>query len=141
MSFHRYEETRGRSWGRAPAAPPVRSARAAHGEGINLERRLPDADGHALALFAAHAHALVELEVVSDHADAREHIGTVADQRRAFDRARSPCRSSIRYASLAENTNLPLVMSTWPPPKLTAYRPLFTERDDLLGSLVGPCSM
>ena len=27
---------------------------------------------------------------------------------------------SIRYASLAENTNLPLVMSTWPPPKLTA---------------------
>src|SRR5580658_3735766 len=28
--------------------------------------------------------------------------------------------SSIRYASLAEKTNLPLVMSTWPPPKFTA---------------------
>src|SRR5262249_38858809 len=27
------------------------------------------------------------------------------------------CPSSIRYASLAENTNFPLVMSTWPPPK------------------------
>src|SRR6266853_4222977 len=31
------------------------------------------------------------------------------------------------YASEAENTNLPLVMSTCPPPKLTAYRPFFTE--------------
>src|SRR5207245_9002466 len=28
--------------------------------------------------------------------------------------------SSIRYASLAEKTNLPLVMSTWPPPNATA---------------------
>src|SRR6185369_14899940 len=27
---------------------------------------------------------------------------------------------SIRYASLAEKTNRPLVMSTWPPPKFTA---------------------
>ena len=34
---------------------------------------------------------------------------------------------SIRYASLAENTNFPEVMSTWPPPKLTAYSPFFTE--------------
>ena len=30
---------------------------------------------------------------------------------------------STQNASLAENTNLPLVMSTWPPPKLVAYRP------------------
>src|SRR5574337_184476 len=35
--------------------------------------------------------------------------------------------SSIMYASLAEKTNLPLVMSTWPPPKVTAYRPCLTE--------------
>ena len=27
---------------------------------------------------------------------------------------------SIRYASLAANTNLPLVMSTWPPPNVFA---------------------
>src|SRR5262249_5216842 len=33
-------------------------------------------------------------------------------------RVTAPC--SIRYASLAEKTNLPLVMSTWPPPKDTA---------------------
>jgi len=33
--------------------------------------------------------------------------------------------SSIRYASEAENTNLPEVMSTLPPPKLTAYTPRF----------------
>src|SRR5262249_4847601 len=34
---------------------------------------------------------------------------------------------SIQNASLAENTNLPLVMSTWPPPKLVAYRPRCTD--------------
>src|SRR5256884_1681240 len=35
---------------------------------------------------------------------------------------------SIRYASLAEKTNLPLVMSTCPPPNETAQRPRSTER-------------
>ena len=30
---------------------------------------------------------------------------------------------STQNASLAEKTNLPLVMSTWPPPKLVAYSP------------------
>ena len=34
---------------------------------------------------------------------------------------------STFHASEAENTNLPLVMSTWPPPKFAAYRPRFTE--------------
>ena len=48
--------------------------------------------------------------------------------------------SSMRYASVAENTYLPLVMSTWPPPKLTAYRPFFTERIISCGSCV-PASM
>src|SRR5262249_8004173 len=34
---------------------------------------------------------------------------------------------SIKYASLAEKTNLPLVISTCPPPKETAYRPRGTD--------------
>jgi len=34
---------------------------------------------------------------------------------------------SIRYASLAEKTNLPDVMSTWPPPKFGAYKPRSTD--------------
>ena len=38
------------------------------------------------------------------------------------------CPFSMRYASDAEKTNLPFVMSTCPPPKLTAYTPFFTER-------------
>src|SRR3954468_7671943 len=48
--------------------------------------------------------------------------------------------SSMRYASAVENTNLPLVMSTWPPPKLVAYRPFFTLAIISLGSCE-PASM
>ena len=33
-----------------------------------------------------------------------------------------------KYASDAENTNFPDVMSTYPPPKFTAYSPRFTDR-------------
>src|SRR5471030_2651305 len=47
---------------------------------------------------------------------------------------------SIMYASDAENTNLPLVMSTWPPPKFTAYKPFFTDARISPGSL-SPLSM
>ena len=47
---------------------------------------------------------------------------------------------SIRYASLAENTKRPDVMSTWPPPKFTAYSPLST--DAMISSRAcGPASM
>ena len=47
---------------------------------------------------------------------------------------------SISQAWLALNTNLPLVMSTWPPPNCAAYTPLFTERMISSGSW-GPFSM
>jgi hypothetical protein len=41
---------------------------------------------------------------------------------------------STQKASLAEKTNLPLVMSTWPPPKLVAYRPR------LMLAMISPCA-
>ena len=44
---------------------------AAHGHRVDLQRRLADADRHALAVLAADADARVELQVVADHADTR----------------------------------------------------------------------
>jgi hypothetical protein len=64
------------------------SRRSPDGEAVDLERRLPDAHRHALALLAAGADAAVEREVVADHADARQRVGAVADQRRALHRVR-----------------------------------------------------
>ena len=83
------------------------------------KRRLAYADGHALPILAARAHTRVEREVVADHGHLRQRIRAVADQRRALDRI-GDLPSSIIYASAAENTNLPLVMSTCPPPKFAA---------------------
>ena len=34
---------------------------------------------------------------------------------------------STKYASDAEKTNFPFVISTWPPAKFTAYIPFLTE--------------
>ncbi|MCY1374061.1 hypothetical protein D9M69_613760 [compost metagenome] len=45
---------------------------------------------------------------------------------------------STQKASLAENTNLPLVMSTCPPPKLVAYRPFLMLATISCGSLSPP---
>src|SRR5206468_7773457 len=45
--------------------------------------------------------------------------------------------SSIRYAWLAENTNLPLVMSTWPPPNATARSEEHTSELQSRSELVG----
>src|SRR3954468_816104 len=60
-------------------------ARPAHGESVDPQRGLADADRHALPFLAAGADAFVELEVVADHADARQYIGPVADERGALD--------------------------------------------------------
>src|SRR6516165_8203637 len=61
------------------------SAGAAHREAIDPERRLTDADRNALAVLAAGADAIVELQVVADHRDARQNVGTVPDERRALE--------------------------------------------------------
>src|SRR5271157_1186482 len=59
---------------------------SADGEAIYLDRGNADTDWNSLAVFAAGADAFVELEVVPNHGNARQHVGTVADQRCAFDR-------------------------------------------------------
>src|SRR3981081_429764 len=58
--------------------PP--SGRAADRESFDPERRLADADGHALAVLATGPNTVVELQVVADHRDARQHVRTVADK-------------------------------------------------------------
>jgi hypothetical protein len=46
---------------------------------INLDSRNSDADWHSLAILAAGADALVKLQIVADHRNARQHIGSVSD--------------------------------------------------------------
>src|SRR5262245_63473094 len=70
---------------RRPAPAPARSTGATHREPVDAHRRLTHAHGHALPFLAAGADAIVELQVVAHHADAREHVGAVADQRGALD--------------------------------------------------------
>src|SRR5262249_5538038 len=60
----------------------------AYGDPIHAQGRLADTHRHALAVLAAGADAVVELEVVADHAHAVEIGRTVADQHRALDRLR-----------------------------------------------------
>jgi hypothetical protein len=71
-----------------------RAARALTGsadrEIVDAQRGLTNAHRHALALFAAGADAIVEFQIVADHRHAGQHVRTVADQRRAFDRRTDP---------------------------------------------------
>src|ERR1035438_1023564 len=62
------------------------SGSAADSQPVDAQRRLADAYRHALPFLAADADARVEPHVVADRADARQCIGTVADQGRALDR-------------------------------------------------------
>src|SRR5579863_8472194 len=63
-----------------------RSARAADRNAVDAQRRLTDADRHALAVLAAGADAVVERKIVADHGDAMQVGRAVADQHRALDR-------------------------------------------------------
>src|SRR5947208_11822960 len=69
---------------REPEARPS-GRRAAHRQGVDPQRRLADADRHALAVLAAGADAGVERHVVAHHADLGQRLGTGADQRGALD--------------------------------------------------------
>src|SRR6185312_4325746 len=60
------------------------SGGAAHGDPVHAQCRLADADGHALAIFAARADARVERKVGADHRDAMQVGRPVPDQHRAF---------------------------------------------------------
>src|SRR6185312_14307666 len=76
------------SCGLAPTGARImyRLSRASHGQPVDAQRRLADADRYVLPFLAAGAHTLVELQVVADHAHARQHVGSVADERRPFER-------------------------------------------------------
>src|SRR5258708_39929668 len=58
---------------------------SADGQPVDFECRDADAYGHGLSVFAAGSYAFVEFEVVADHRNSRQYVGTIADQRRAFD--------------------------------------------------------
>src|SRR5262245_20677553 len=62
--------------------------RSSDGDAVDADRRQADAHRHGLAVLAAGAHALVELQVVADAGDPRERLRAVADQRGALDRRR-----------------------------------------------------
>src|SRR5690242_15624245 len=71
-------------------SPIVSRGSPAHRHLIDLQRWLADTDRYALAFFAAHADAFVELQIVADHRHVRQHVRSRTDQRRALDRARDP---------------------------------------------------
>src|SRR5207237_4839187 len=59
---------------------------AADGQPVHAQGRLADPDRHALAILAAGADPVIELEVVADHRDLVHRVGAVADQGGALDR-------------------------------------------------------
>src|SRR5262249_27417405 len=61
------------------------SARPTDRDAVHAQRRLPDPDRHALAVLAAGADALVERQIVADHADAVEIRRPVSDQHRPLE--------------------------------------------------------
>src|ERR1700677_3044616 len=63
-------------------------SRAAHGHAINLDGGNPDAYRNALPLFAADAHAFVQLQVVPHHAHMFQSFRAVAGEHGAADRTR-----------------------------------------------------
>src|ERR1700730_5128971 len=74
-------------------------SRAADRESFDPERRLADADGHALPVLATGSNTVVELQVVANHRDARQHVRTVADQGGALEgRADAAVLDGIRLA-------------------------------------------
>src|ERR1700687_937490 len=65
---------------------PLLGARAADRYPVDSNRWQPDAHWHRLAILAAGPDTRVEREVISHHRDARQHVGAVADKRRALHR-------------------------------------------------------
>src|SRR5208337_1630299 len=74
--------------------------RATDGKAIDFDGRNADAHRHGLPVLTASADAFVELQIVAHHGDPRQDIGTVADQRSAFDRRRDvPVFNHVRFGS------------------------------------------
>ena len=65
----------------------VLNAGSTHGETVHFQGRLPDTHGDTLAIFATGAYSGIKGKIITDHADAGQDIGTVADQGGAFNGA------------------------------------------------------
>src|SRR4029077_16739528 len=66
---------------------PASGARAADRYTVDSNRWQTDAHRHRLPVLAAGPDSHIEREVVAHHRDAGQHVGTIADKRRAFHRA------------------------------------------------------
>src|SRR6185503_1273912 len=98
---------------------PSSRLRAADGNFIDSYRRQSDADRHGLPFLPTGADPFVQLQIMADHRDLRQNLRPTPNQCRSFDRlGHLSVFDQIRL--LAENTNLPFVISTWPPPNDTA---------------------
>src|SRR5512139_3506284 len=60
---------------------------SAHGQAVDADRGQSHTDGDGLSVLAAGANALVELQVIANHADALQDVRPVSDQRGALHRA------------------------------------------------------
>src|SRR5580693_7620644 len=102
------------------AAPCGRaSGRAADRQRIDAQRRLTDADGDALTVLAAGADAIVQLQVVADHGNARQYVRAVADESRALEwRAQAAVLDRVRLARREHEFARGYIDLA--PPKLTA---------------------
>src|ERR1700743_2706444 len=58
---------------------------AAYGHAVELDGGHANADGNALAVFAAGAYTFVELQIVADHRHIFQSFGSVADERGVAD--------------------------------------------------------
>ena len=83
------------------------------------QRRLADADRHALAVLAAGADSRIERKIVPDHGDAVQVGRPVADQHRALQGCPDLAVLDLVGLGALEHI-LPEVMSTCPPPKFAA---------------------
>src|SRR3954453_179445 len=63
------------------------ASRPADGEAVDLQRGDSDADWNALSVFAAGSDAFIELQIAAHHADARKHVGTIADESSVLQRS------------------------------------------------------
>src|SRR5437879_6100670 len=57
--------------------------RSTHGHAIELRSRHADTYRHSLPVFAAGADTFIELQIVSNHRNASQRVGTIADQCRS----------------------------------------------------------
>ena len=103
------QQTRSLGRARCSGRVPLRSGR-------RCARWASHADGHRLAVLAARADAFIEPQIVPTTLTRVSASGPLPMKVAPLTGRRS-LPASMRYASLAEKTNLPLVMSTCPPPK------------------------